>query len=81
MQGAHEKEAKVLVNLKMQTMARCKEGTCEYGQANYTLCCNYAQHHQWKFAQIWGYLYTGTILPPMQGAYEKDAKVLVNLKM
>ena len=79
--GAYENEAKVLVNLKMQTMARCKKGTFEDGPANYIFWFNYAQHRQWKFAQIRGYLYTGTILPPMQGAYEKEAEVLVNLKM
>ena len=81
LQGAYEKEAKVLVSLKMLTMARCKKGTCEYGPANYPICYNYAQHRQWEFAQIRGYLYTDTMFPPMQGTYEKEAKVLVNLKM
>ena len=52
MQDAYEKEAKVLVNLKMQTMARCKKGTYEYGPANYHLCCYYAKRDQWKFVQI-----------------------------
>ena len=56
-------------------------GTCEYGTANYTLCCKHAQLRQWKFAQIRGFFYIGTMFAPMQGAYEKEAKVLVNLKM
>ena len=33
MQDAYEKEAKVLVNLKMQAVARCKMGTCADGHA------------------------------------------------
>ena len=65
----------------MQTMARCKKGTCEDGPANYTLCCNYAQRRQWKFEQIRCYLYIGTLFAPVRDAYEKEAKVLVNLKM
>ena len=81
MQGAYEKEAKVLVSLKMQTMSRCKKSTCEYELANYPLCYNYAQRHQWKFAQIRGYLYAGSMFAPVQGAYGKEAKVLMNLKM
>ena len=66
----------MLVNLKMQTMDRCKKGTYEDGPANYPLSCKYAQRRQWKFAQIRGCLYTGTMLAPMQGAYEKEVNVL-----
>ena len=65
----------------MQTMVRCKEGTYGYEPTNYTFCCNFAQRRQWKFAQIRGYFYTGAMLAPMQGAYEKEAKVIVNLKI
>ena len=80
MQGAYEKEANVLVNLKMQTMARCNRGTYEDGPANYPLCCNYTQRRRRKLAQIRGYLKPGTMFAPMQGAYENEAKVLVGLK-
>ena len=62
-------------------MSLCKKGTYEDGQANYPFWCNYAQRRQWKFVQIRDYLYTGTVFTPMQGAYEKEVKVLVNLKM
>ena len=71
----------VQVSLKMETMARYKKGTCVYGPVNYPLCYNYAQRRQWKFAKIRGYLSTGTMFAPMQGAYEKEAKVLVSLIM
>ena len=81
MQSACEKETKVLVSMKMQTMARCKKGTYEDEPANYIICCNFAQRRQWKFAQIRGKLYTGKMFAPMQGEYENEVKVLVNLKM
>ena len=81
MKGAYKKEAEVLVNQKMRTMFRCKKRTYEDGQANYPFWCNHAQRRQWKFAHIRGYLNTGKMFPALQGAYEKEAEVVVNLKM
>ena len=51
------------------------------GSANYALCCNYAQRREWKLEQIRGYIYTGTMYAPIQGASEMEAKEMDCLKM
>ena len=56
MQGAYEMEAKEMECLNILTLGWCEERTYENGSANYSLCWNYAQRHEWKFAQIWGYI-------------------------
>ena len=80
-QGAYQKEVKAMENLKMLTLGRCKNRNYENGPANYTLCCNYAQPREWNFAQIWGYILSGIMFAPTQGAYEKEAKEMENLKL
>ena len=74
-------EAKEMESLKMLTLCRCEKRIYENGPANYPLCCNYAQRREFKFAQIWGYIWPGTMFALMQRAYEKEAKELESLKM
>ena len=69
-QGAYKKKGKVLMSLKMQTMAMYKKGTYEDGSTNYPICCNYAQRFQCIFAQNRAYSFPGSMSAPMQGAYE-----------
>ena len=80
-QGAYEKEAKGMESLKMTSFGWCKRRTDEYGPANCSVCSNSAWRREWKFAQILGYLYSGTMVAPTQGAYEKEAKGMDSLKM
>ena len=69
MQDAYEREAEEMDWLKILTMGCCEQRAYENGHTNYSVCWNCAQRREWKFAQIRGYIYTGTIFAPMQGAY------------
>ena len=51
------------------------------GPANYSIPCSAVYSREWKFAQTRGFLSSGTMAAPMQGAYEKEAMGKENLKM
>ena len=67
-------EAKEMECLKILNLGWCEERTYENGPGNYSLCWNYAQRREWKFAQIRDYNYSGTMFTSMQGSYEMELK-------
>ena len=79
--GAYKKKGKGMESLRLRTMRRCKKPNDFDGLASYTESFSVVQCRQWKFAQIRGYLYLGTLIALMKGGYEKKREGMESLKM
>ena len=58
---------------KTQSLRLCNQRTKRYELANCSSCTIAAKYRQWKFAQIPGKPYNGTIVSLMQTTYEQEA--------